>query len=122
MIDRNDADMPASLALSLDELLNIRAPATYLVRVDGDSMQGAGIFSRDLLVVDKSAEPVHGDIVIGVVNGEPMCKRLEFVSGMPVLRSENPRFPTRYILEDDEFSVWGVVRYSLRDHDRGGKQ
>ncbi|WP_243787460.1 LexA family protein [Pseudomonas amygdali] len=103
-------------ALSLDELLNIRAPSTYLVRVEGDSMQGAGIFSGDLLVVDKGSDPARRAIVIAVVNGEPLCKRLDYENGAPVLRSENPRYASRYVLEGDEFSVWGGVRHSIRAH------
>lgn len=102
--------------LSLDDVLNIRDAATYLVRVEGESMQGAGIFDGDLLVVSKAVEPVRGQIVIAVVNGEPLCKRLDFCTQGPVLRSENPRFPPRYVLEGDEFSVWGVVTHSVRSH------
>lgn len=111
-------ELPGAQVLSLDELMNIRAPQTYLVRVEGDSMQGAGIFSGDLLVVDKGDEAIRGRVVIAVINGEPMCKRLDFESGTPVLRSENPRYPSRYIVEGDTFEIWGVVRYSLRDHAR----
>lgn len=109
-------DLDGAQTLSLDELMNIRAPESYLVRVEGDSMQGAGIFSGDLLVVDKAAEPVSGRVVIAVVNGEPVCKRLDYEHGAPVLRSENPRYPSRYIIEGDTFEIWGVVRFSLRDH------
>ena len=104
--------------LSLDELMNIRGAATYLVRVEGDSMQGAGIHSGDLLVVSKALEPVRGKIVIAVINGEPLCKRLDYCAQGPVLRSENPRFPPRYVLEGEDFSVWGVVTHSLRSHAR----
>ena len=102
--------------ISLDQTLNIRAAGTYLVRVEGDSMQGAGIFSGDLLIVDKAIEAKAGNIIIAVIDGEPMCKRLEFTSGMPLLRSENRRYPPRYVLETEEFSIWGVVTHSLRDH------
>lgn len=102
--------------LSLDELMRMRAPETYLVRVAGDSMEGAGIFTDDLLVVNKAAEPRRGDIIIAVINGEPMCKRLDYEGRTPVLRSENRRYPPRWIMEGDEFSVWGVVTHSLRAH------
>ena len=115
MIDGTEAP-PNIVSLSLDELMDIRGPATYLVRVEGDSMEGAGIFSGDILVVSKALEAKHGDIVIAAVNGEPMCKRLERRGSDLVLKSENPRFPPRYIMEGDDFSVWGVVTYSLRDH------
>jgi DNA polymerase V len=49
----NDEAAPDHLDISLDQLLDIRAPGTYLVKVEGDSMEGAGIFCGDLLIVDK---------------------------------------------------------------------
>lgn len=104
--------------ISLDELLNIRAPGTYLIKVDGDSMEGAGIFSGDILIVDKGLDPVDGNVVIALIDREPTVKYLTFTAGMPVLRSANPKYPPRYILENDEFEVWGVVTYSIRDHDK----
>lgn len=102
--------------ISLDELFDLRAPHVYLVQVEGDSMQGAGIFSGDLLIVDRSKEAEHGDIVIAAVNAEPVCKRLFRRNGMVILQSENPAYPPRHILEGDDLSIWGVVRYSVRDH------
>lgn len=62
--------------ISLDEILQIRAPHTYLVRAGGDSMIRAGIHDGDLMVVDRSREAEPGDIVIAAVNGEPTVKRL----------------------------------------------
>lgn len=103
--------------ISLDELLNLRAPHIYLVRIDGDSMQGAGIFDGDLVLVDRSIEARHGHIVIAAVNGEPLCKRLQHVAGQVLLRSENPRYAPRYIMEGDDFMIWGVVTFSVRSHD-----
>ncbi|WP_194792381.1 LexA family protein [Pseudomonas sp. UFMG81] len=103
--------------LSLDELFKLRAPHMYLVRIDGDSMQGAGIFDGDLVIVDRALEPRHGHIVIAAINGEPLCKRLHQVGTQVALRSENPRFPPRYILEGDELAIWGVVTFSVRSHD-----
>lgn len=105
--------------ISLDEQLNIRAAGTYLVKVEGDSMQGVGIYSGDILIVDKAIDPRAGHVVIAVVNREPLVKLLSFeVTGKPILRSANPRYPNRYIMENDEFEVWGVVTHSLRDHAR----
>ncbi|MBA5706138.1 S24 family peptidase [Pseudomonas fulva] len=109
-------DMPQ---LSLDDLMQVRAPWTYLVKIEGESMQGIGMYSGDLLVVDRSVKAKHGDIVIAAVNGEPLCKRMCHEHGVLVLRSENPKYPSRYIMEGDTFEVWGVVRFSVRDHDRG---
>ena len=107
---------PDHLEISLDQLLNIRDPGTYLVMCEGDSMQGAGVFSGDLLIVDKGREPQSGNMVIGVINQEPAVKFLSYLHGRPVLRSANKGFPDRHILESDTFEVWGVVTHSVRDH------
>lgn len=103
------------LNIPLDDLLCIRAPGTYLVHVAGDSMTRAGIFDGDLLIVDKGADVKQGQVVIGVVNQERMVKRLDYVRGMPVLRSEGAGHH-RFIMEGDEFTVWGVVTHSVRQH------
>lgn len=103
--------------ISLDELLDIRAPHIYLVRIEGDSMQGAGIFDGDIVVVDKSISAQHGHVVIAAVNCEPVCKRLCKSDGNIILRSENVGYPPRYILEGDELVIWGVVTFSVRAHD-----
>lgn len=63
-------------AISLDGYLISDPAATFLVRVRGDSMRGAGIDEGDLLVVDKGLTANHGDIIIAVVDGEFTVKRL----------------------------------------------
>jgi len=103
--------------ISLDELFDIRAPHVYLVKIEGDSMQGAGIYSGDLVIVDRSLDAVHGDIVIASINSEPVCKRLNRTQSGVILMSENPKYPPRYVMEGDDLVVWGVVKYSVRDHD-----
>ncbi|WP_421556706.1 LexA family protein [Pseudomonas kitaguniensis] len=104
--------------ISLDELFDIRAPHMYLAKILGDSMQGAGIFSGDLVIVDRSKTARHGDIVIAALNTECVCKRLNKRDGQVVLMAENPKFPPRYVMEGDELVIWGVVNYSVRDHER----
>jgi DNA polymerase V len=104
--------------ISLDELLDLRAPHTFMVRVEGDSMILAGIFDGDLLVVDKSRKERPGDIVIVALNNEPMVKRFAREGDLLVLYSENPDYPPRYVMEGDDLEVWAVVRFSVRCHDR----
>ncbi len=79
-------------------------------------MMGAGIFDEDLVIVDRGREAQHGDIVIAALNGEPVCKRLHIKGREIKLQSENTAYPPRFILKTDEMLVWGVVRYSVRDH------
>jgi DNA polymerase V len=104
--------------ISLDELFDIRAPHVYLVKIDGDSMQGAGIYDGDLVIVDRSKYAEHGDIVIAALNTEPLCKRLHMRENSVILMSENPKYAARHVLEGDELVIWGVVKYSVRDHDK----
>ena len=62
--------------LDLNELLVKRPAATYFVRVEGDSMVGAGIHDGDLLVVDRSLRPANGDVIIASVDGDFTVKTL----------------------------------------------
>lgn len=112
----NDDSVTDHLDISLDQFLNIRAPGTYLVKVEGDSMEGAGIFCGDLLIVDKGLSPKAGQVIIGVVNQQPLVKYLVFVGRQTLLRSANRKYPDRFIMEGDDFDIWGVVTHSIRDH------
>jgi DNA polymerase V len=99
--------------LDLNELIVKRPAATFFVRADGDSMRGAGIHSGDILVVDRSIEPTSGKIVIAVVNGEFMVKRLLIDREGVFLMPENPSFPRVKITEGYDFKLWGVVTYVI---------
>src|SRR5690348_13200013 len=69
----NDLDK----TLDLNELLIAHPAATFFVRVAGESMRNAGIFSGDILVVDRSLEAVDNKIVLAIVDGEFTVKRLK---------------------------------------------
>lgn len=62
--------------LDLNQLLIQRPSATFFVRVEGDSMLGAGIHPGDLLVIDRSVRATDGKVVLAVLDGEFTCKRL----------------------------------------------
>jgi len=65
------------------------------------------------LLVDRSIEARHGNIVLAVLNNEFTVKRLHKRGGVIKLVPENPRFPTITVKEGEEFDVWGVVTYNL---------
>ena len=56
--------------IDLTQLLVTHAQATYLLRADGHSMQDAGIFDKDILIVDRAIKPRHNHIVAAVVDGD----------------------------------------------------
>lgn len=95
--------------LDLNKYLIKNPAATYFVRVTGDSMIGAGIHSGDLLVVDRSIEPVDKKVVIANINGELTVKRIRIRNNKITLEPENSGFPTQEIKPGTEFEVWGVV-------------
>ncbi len=95
--------------LDINEYLVRNASSTFFFPVEGDSMQGAEIFSGDILVVDKSVRPVHGHIVVAFVNGERLVKRLRHRDGRVALVAENPAYPPLEVGEDTELLIWGVV-------------
>jgi DNA polymerase V len=108
------ADDSVEKRLDLNELLVKHPTATFFVKVQGDSMIGAGIFSGDILLVDRSIEPVDGAIVIAELNGEFTVKRLKFSGGRPYLLAENPNYKPIQMKEGVEFAVWGVVTSVIR--------
>ena len=87
--------------------------ATYIFRVKGNAMIDAGIFDGDVLVVDRSIEPKHNDIVLAALNNEFIVKRLFKRAGVAKLISENNIYPPLVIKERDDFAVWGVVTNSI---------
>jgi DNA polymerase V len=95
--------------LSLDEHLIQHKDSTFFVRAKGNSMVQAGIFDGDLLVVDKSLNPVSGDIVIAVVDGDLTVKRLIKRGETITLKPENPRYKEIEFKDGQELQVWGVV-------------
>ena len=102
--------------LSLGTLLDLHASHTYVVSVSGDSMTGAGIFDGDHLIVSRGLPARPGHVVVACLNGDIFVKRLAQEQGQFILRSENSAYSPRYILENDELMIWGVVTHSLRNH------
>ena len=96
----------------------IRHPeATFYGRVDGDSMEDAGIHDGDIAVIDRAVEPQNGDIVVGYINEEFTIKFLDLThkdEGYIELRPANEKYKPIRIDEDDDFEVWGVVVWTIR--------
>ncbi|WP_404471092.1 translesion error-prone DNA polymerase V autoproteolytic subunit [Vreelandella venusta] len=89
-----------------------RPAATFFARSEGDSMIGDGIHHGDLLVVDRSLEPLPGRVIVVALDGELTVKRLERVGQRTYLTASNPAY--RPIpLEGREAHVWGVVTHVL---------
>ncbi len=99
--------------LDLHELLIAHPAATFFIRVQGDSMEGVGIFGGDILIVDRSLQAKKGDIIVALIQGEFAVKRLSLERGKVILYAANPLYPPLPIEEGGEFEVWGVVTYVI---------
>lgn len=103
------ADDYIEKTLDLNELLVKKPAATFFVRAEGESMLEAGIHPNDILIVDRSLEPVSGKIVICALNGALTVKRLLRRNGGWVLAAENSAYADIDLHEDLELVIWGVV-------------
>lgn len=99
--------------LDLNEMCVPHPLATFFVRAQGDSMVDAGIQSGDVLVVDKSITPQHGDIVIACIHGEMTVKTLELTPHV-LLRPKNKAYAAIPITEESELEIFGVVTSVVR--------
>ena len=96
--------------LDLNDHLVKNPATTFYVRVEGNSMIGAGIHHNDLLVVDLSLEARDGQIIIALLNGEFTVKRLKISKNKSIqLLPENEEYPTIAVEEGMDFRIWGVV-------------
>lgn len=105
--DYSDTSIDLTQMLIRDEL------STFIVRVSGDSMEGAGIYDRDELIVDRSIEPRDGHVVIAVVDGEMTVKRLRVTASGVVLQAENKEYPDVTVPELSDLLIWGVATTCL---------
>ena len=92
--------------------------ATFYGRVEGDSMMEAGICDGDIAVIDRAVVPSNGDIVVGFINEEFTIKFLDLThkeEGYIELRPANKNYSPIRIDSNDEFEVWGVVVWTIRN-------
>ena len=97
--------------VSLDKILIKNQEATFFVGVSGQSIIDAGINDKDLLMIDRSLEPINNKNVICFINGELSVKRLR-VDGTKVW--QNPDYPIKEITEENDFLIWGIVTNEIK--------
>lgn len=100
--------------LDLASILITHPQATFYLGVRGNSMQGVGIFDRDLLVVNRALRPVHNDVVVAVVDGEFTCKTLWRKNGRMKLMAANPTYPDIMPKDGQIIEIWGVVTACIK--------
>jgi SOS regulatory protein LexA len=100
--------------ISMDEYLITRPESSFLVKVSGDSMTGAGIMDGDLVIVEKGRNPKNGDIVLAEVDGEWTMKYFRRKGKEVVLEAANEKYPI--IKAKTELRLGGVVTAVIRKY------
>ena len=107
------ADDFVEMELNIHDYIVKNKDATFCVKVEGTSMTKADIHSGDILIVDRSLEPEHHNIVLAVIDGEFTVKRLAVNDGNLYLSPENDNFAPIKITEEMDFLVWGVITHII---------
>lgn len=113
LLTRTPAGFPSPAQDDMEEPIDLGAwliqhPASsYLMRVEGLSMTGCGIYDGDFIVVDRAKRPRAGAIVVALVHGERTLKRLRHLDGRHWLVPEAEGYP--HILVDEYVEIWGTV-------------
>ncbi|MCU4634838.1 translesion error-prone DNA polymerase V autoproteolytic subunit [Acinetobacter sp. WU_MDCI_Abxa265] len=101
-------------SLDMNEHLIKNEEATFIVRVASLSMLNAGIDVDDELIVDRSLDAKHNDIVIALIDNDFTVKRL-MIEEKRWLKAENPDYADIHLHEGQELIIWGVVTYILKN-------
>lgn len=109
------ADDYMERGIDLNEQLIRNKPATFFMRVSGNSMVNAGIYDGDIVIVDRSIKPINGKIVIAVIDGEMLIRRYEKTINSLRLIPETSRLSPIEVNEFCDFKIWGVVICVIRN-------
>ena len=99
--------------IDLNEQLIHNKPATFFFRVNSDAMLGAGIHIGDTLIVDRSVPPKTGKVVVAILNGEFLVRRLQMQAHSITLLPDNKKYGAIHIEHLADYKTWGVVTYVI---------
>ena len=100
--------------LDLNDILVRHPLASYLMRIAGDAMAGAGIQGGDLVLVDRAIPPAHGHVVVAVVGDELVCRQLVRQGDGMRLQARGAGCADIQAGDHSPFQVWGVVTQVIR--------
>ncbi len=103
------------VSIDLNKHLIKHPSATFYGRVKGDSLKNAGISNGDLLIIDKSLEPMNGKIAVCFIDGEFTAKRIKILKKEVWLIPENENYQPIRVTEENDFLIWGVVTHVIKN-------
>ena len=103
------------LGIDLNKYLIKNPISTFFLRVSGNSMNNAGIYNNDLLIIDRSINPNPGNIVVALLDGEFTLKRLIKKQDSYYLKADKENYPAINLYEYIDIQIWGVAIYSIHE-------
>lgn len=106
--------------IDLSDILVPHPSASFTLRINGHSMTRAGIHDGDLAIVDRSLTARHDDVIVAVLSGEMVCKRLIVRRGHTWLAPdcEDASYQPIDVTGRYDFEIWGVITSTIRFHRR----
>ena len=101
--------------ISLDKALVKNPHTTFYAKANGQSMKGAGIDDGDIMVIDRSIEPRNNKIAVCLIDGEFTVKRIKKTKEELLLMPENNDFQPIKVTEENQFVIWGIVTYVIKN-------
>jgi len=108
-----DDFLDASIDLNKEFVKN--PSTTFYGRVRGDSMINAGLNEGDLLIIDKSLEPIDNKIAVCFIDGEFTVKRIKIEKDIVWLVAENEKYKPIKVTADNDFVIWGIVTTVIKN-------
>ncbi|MFA6770745.1 MAG: translesion error-prone DNA polymerase V autoproteolytic subunit [Bacteroidales bacterium] len=108
------AEDHGDLKLDLNKELIKNPSSTFFAKVSGQSMIEDGINDGDLLIIDKSIEPFEDALAVCYLDGEFTLKRVKREKEAILLVPANPEFKPIRVTRENDFMIWGVVRYVIK--------
>ena len=100
--------------ISLDNVLVKNREATFYAKASGTSMIGAGIDDGDIMVIDRSLEPLNNKIAVCFIDGEFTVKRIQIEKDFIYLMPENKNYQPIKVTDENELIIWGIVTYVIK--------
>ena len=120
VVGRVAAGLPLLAQQSIEEMIQLPkdwAPAgAFLLKVQGNSMEGAHILAGDYVLVHPQATASNGEIVVALIGDEATVKRFYQTERGITLKAENPKYDPIEIRKSEtaSFKLVGKVMGVLR--------
>lgn len=99
--------------LSLDDYIIKRPAATFFMRVKGNGLNDIGISSDDILVIDRSIKPVSNHLIVGILEGQMIVRKLIKKNNNVFLTSGTHLADEQKVTNATDFEIWGVVTHAI---------